>query len=69
MAKFYSNTFLLGINSNPSLQQELAVFNNGQDFYGLEHFTYNNSGIVNLVFGHLEDTDFDGITVRLNYCY
>ena len=55
--------FLSGINSNPSLQQELMVFNDGQDFDGLQHFTYNNSGFVNLLFDHLEDTDFDGITV------
>ena len=55
--------FLSGINSNASLQQELTVFNGGQDFDGLQHFTYNSSGFVNLLFDHLEDTDFDGITV------
>ena len=52
-----------GINSNTSLQQELTVFNDGQDFDGLQHFTYNNSGFVNLLFDHLSDTNFDGITV------
>ena len=56
-------TLLSGINSNPSLRQNLTVFNGGQNFSGLQHFTYNNSGFVNLLFDHLEDTDFDGITV------
>ena len=56
-------TLLSGINNNPSLQQELTGINGGQDFDGLQHFTYNNSGFVNLLFDHLEDTDFDGITV------
>ena len=52
-----------GIESNLSLQQELMKFNNGQNFSGLQHFTYNNSGFVDLLYGHLNDTDFDGITV------
>ncbi len=67
----YSKRFVIchtGINSNASLQQELMVFNNGQDFDGLEHFTYNNSGFVNLLFDHLSDTNFDGITVRNHSC-
>ena len=57
-----------GIKSSASLQQELAEFNNGQDFDGLEDFTYNNSGFVSLLFGHLENTDFDGITVSKSKC-
>ena len=51
------------MNSNASLQEELTEYNGGQDFDGLEHFTYNNSRFVDLLFGHLNDTDFDGITV------
>ena len=51
------------IKSSASLQRELTNFNNGQNFDGLEHFSYNNSGFVNLLFGHLESTNFDGITV------
>ena len=41
-------------------------YNGGQDFNGLQHFTYNNSRFVDLLFGHLEDTDFDGITVWMS---
>ena len=51
------------MNSNVRLQQELTEYNGGQDFDGLEHFTYNNSRFVDLLFGHLNDTNFDGITV------
>lgn len=54
----------VGINSNATLQQELVEFNAGQDFGGLQHFTYNNSGFVDLLYDHLNDTDFDGISVR-----
>ena len=39
-------------------------FNDDSDFDGLEDFTYNNSGFVDLLFGHLENTNFDGVTVR-----
>ena len=52
-----------GIKNNVSLQQELMKFNKGQNFSGLQHFTYNNSGFVNVIYGHLSDTDFEGITV------
>ena len=52
-----------GIKSSASLEQELTKFNNGQDFDGLEHFSYNNSGFVSLLLSHLENTNFDGITV------
>jgi hypothetical protein len=60
VTSFYGHA---GINSDERLQLELAVFNSGLDFDGLEHFTYNNSGFVNLLFDHLSDTNFDGITV------
>ena len=52
------------MNSDVSLQEELTEYNGGQDFDGLQHFTYNNSRFADLLFNHLSDTDFDGITVR-----
>ena len=64
-----SCSFLLGVNGNASLQQELTEYNGGQDFDGLEHFAYNNSRFVDVLFGHLNDTDFDGITVRSSYLH
>ena len=40
----------------------------GQAFR-LEHFTYNNSIVLEVIFGHLQETDFLGLTVRplMNY--
>ena len=64
---FIPITTCTGIKNSTDLQQELTTFNNGQDFDGLEHFTYNNSGFVNLLFDHLSDTNFDGITVCYPY--
>ena len=34
----------------------------GVDF-GLQHFSYNNSGVIDLIFRHLNETGFSGITV------
>ena len=44
------------------------TFNGDSDFDGLEDFTYNNSKFVELLFGHLNDTNFNGITVRKKNC-
>ena len=33
--------------------------------FGLQHFLYNNSKILQKVKGHLEETNFTGITVHL----
>ena len=30
--------------------------------FGLQHFSYNNSGVVDIVFGHLKMSNFTGIT-------
>ena len=35
------------------------------DDFGMENFTYANRAIVNTVFGHLEDTDFNGLVVSV----
>ena len=35
------------------------------DDFGIENFTYANHAIVNTVFGHLEDTDFNGLVVSV----
>ena len=31
--------------------------------FGLQHFSYNNSGVLDLIFDHLNRTSFSGITV------
>ena len=61
--------FIIDMKSNSSLSAELATYD--QEFakeedtdFGLQHFTYNNSKFMKLVFGHLGETDFNGIVVR-----
>ena len=31
--------------------------------FGLQHFSYNNSGVRDIIYGHLSQTHFNGITV------
>ena len=33
------------------------------EIFGLQHFTYNNSAMLNLMFESLTNTDFIGLTV------
>ena len=56
---------LSGIDNNASLRQDLSDFNGEVDFSGLQHFTYNNSGFVDLLHGHLTETNFEGISVSI----
>ena len=67
------NTNSTELQSDEALGERLAKFNAelslppGEQF-GLQHFTYNNSGVVDLVFDAYEKTNFTGITVSL-YTY
>ena len=36
--------------------------------FALQHFSYNNSGVLDLVLGHLNNTCFSGITVGIFMC-
>lgn len=50
---------------NETLAAEMASYDenfSGGDF-SLQHFTYNNSKFLDLVFNQLESTDFRGIVV------
>ena len=33
--------------------------------FGLQHFSYNNSGVLDLILDHLNRTSFSGITVSI----
>ena len=64
---------LTEIQSNETLAGRLAKFNpelslSSGERFGLQHFTYNNSGVVDLVFDALEETNFTGITVSIYSC-
>ena len=66
------------IGNSSDLRDSLEEYEDGLDLptdveFGLQHFSYNNSGVVNLVYGHLNETHFTGITVSklhvlLNCC-
>jgi hypothetical protein len=53
----------LGI-SDTTLNEELAqAFNTTPAPFRIEDFTYDSDRLLNVVFGHLENTSFDGVTV------
>ena len=70
------NTFMLillvylDLAWNRSLNRYLHQFNSDlllNKSFGLQHFTYNNSAMLDLIFNHLADTNFIGLTV--SYCF
>ena len=57
-------------NRDATLGEKLADFNRGLNLlpdeeFGLQHFTYNNSGVLDIVFNGIKSLNFTGITVRL----
>ena len=56
----------LDLVQNRSLNSYLHQFNSDilpNKSFGLQHFTYNNSAMLNVTFHHLAQTDFIGLTV------
>lgn len=58
------------IGNSSDLRNTLEEYEAGLDLpanveFGLQHFSYNNSGIVNLVYDHLQRTNFTGISVSI----
>lgn len=58
------------LQSDETLGERLAQFNtelslSSDERFGLQHFTYNNSGVLDLVFDAIEKTNFTGITVSM----
>lgn len=56
------------IKDNLELNQRLKDYETDQNLpedvdFALQHFTYNNSGVLEVVLGHLNNTHFSGITV------
>ena len=49
---------------NPSLNQHLAEAYRVDGTFQIESFTYGNDALTDLIFHQLEDTSFNGITVR-----
>ena len=62
------------ISEDSELNERLKVYeaelNVADDVeFALEHFSYNNSGVVDVVFGHLKKSNFTGITVTIRSKY
>ena len=57
------------IKENSELSERLKVYESGQNLpadteFALQHFSYNNSGVLELVYKYLDNTSFSGITVN-----
>ena len=68
------NTFYLptDIKDNFELSERLKDFEADLRLpanvpFTLQHFSYNNTGVLELVYGHLNRTNFSGITVSIYY--
>lgn len=57
------------IRNDSNLRENLKEFDADLDIptndFNLQHFSYNNSGILNLIYGHIHRTNFNGITVSI----
>ena len=67
---YYLHFINAEIGENANLRGELREYEANLDLpanveFGLQHFSYNNSGVVNLVYDQLNRTNFTGITVSL----
>ena len=63
----YKTFIATDIDQSSDLRDSLMEYEanldlNGDEF-GLQHFSYNNSGVLDLVFGNLNRTQLSGITV------
>ena len=61
-----------GISENASLQEYFEQFDSNlslapDEEFGLQHFTYNNSGVLRSIFENIEATAITGITVSNNW--
>ena len=63
-----TNNDYVDIRSNSDLSANLTQYNRNlqpDEKFGLQHFTYNNSRFFDVIFGHLQTTDFQGIVVKI----
>ena len=69
MQKYYTQLHA-GIEESADLRDSLKEYEANIDLpasvqFGLQHFSYNNSGVIDLIFNHLTRTEFTGITVSM----
>ena len=61
---FHYLFFTLDLQNDASLRENMRQFQiDPNENFGLQHFTYNNDALLNNIFGHLSDTNFDGLVV------
>ena len=65
----YSVLCTAEIDENADLRDKLREYEDLPDDvvfqFGLQHFSYNNSGVVDLIYDQLNRTNFTGISVSL----
>ena len=61
---FFAIAYHPDLAQNSTLNSRAAAEANIGGTFGLENFTYNNTSILKTLSGHLNRTDFLGITVR-----
>ncbi len=57
--------FVLDLTTDVKLQKALNLNDSSVEF-GLQHFTYNNSILLENIFQHLSETNFNGIVVSVD---
>ena len=57
------------IDNSTKLREDLRAYEHGLNIpttdFNLQHFSYKNRGILNLVFGHLNRTNYNGLSVSI----
>ena len=63
----HSVLYTAEIDENADLRDKLKEYEDLPDDveFGLQHFSYNNSGVVDLIYDQLNRTNFTGISVSL----
>jgi len=60
-----NTVFITELESNSTLNADVweTAGLHGNATFPLEHFSYNNSALLDVIFRHVQNTKFNGITV------
>ena len=66
MNKIQQKYFTAELEENSTLNSKVweAAGLHGNGTFPLDHFSYNNSALLDMIFRHVQETNFSGITVR-----
>ena len=64
--KIQQKYFTAELEENSTLNSKVwdAAGLHGNGTFPLDHFSYNNSELLDMIFRHVQETNFSGITVR-----